>query len=257
MAYILVHDVGTTSCKSSIYELTGSLRLRSTGMCEYPLMSGAGGVAEQSEVDWWRGIKSATREALEKIELPGSAIKATAFSAQMQGLVLVDQSGTPVRRPMSYMDNRAHREIEQHLYQGIVKINRWNARKMARWLWITGAAAASVKDPIWKYLWVKGNEPEAFSATSAWLDVKDYLVLKATGRFTMGLDSANATFLFDTRPDKLCWHEGLASSFGIEREHLPEVVAGTDNVGPLTREAAFDLGLTQGIPVFGGGVTLP
>lgn len=37
---------------------------------------------------------------------------------------------------------------------------------------ITGAAPVSVKDPVWKYNWVKNNEPENFKRVYKWLDVK-------------------------------------------------------------------------------------
>ncbi len=253
MSYILVHDVGTTGSKSSVYHVSTKLKLCATAMREYSLHTAPGGIAEQSVDDWWQGITLGTREALEKANIKGCDITATAFSAQMQGLVLVDKKGTPVCPPMSYLDSRAHGEIKRYFYDGFIKIDKWNARKLIRWVWITGAAAASVKDPLWKYLWVRDHEPQLFKKVHAWLDVKDYLVLKATGRFTMGQDSANATFLFDSRPGKLEWHKGLIEEFGVSLAHLPEVVRGTDLVGGLTPQAAQELGLTAGIPVFAGG----
>jgi xylulokinase len=83
--------------------------------------------------------------------------------------------------------------------------------------------------------------------------VKDYLVLRCTGEFTMGYDSAHATFMFDTRSGKLGWHEGICRLFGVDMDHLPPVVQATDIVGHLTAQAADGLGLVRGIPVLGGG----
>jgi len=41
--------------------------------------------------------------------------------------------------------------------------------------------------------------------------------------------------------------------FGVKMDHLPKIVKGTDIVGGLTEDAAKQLGLKQGTPVFGGG----
>ncbi len=251
--YVLVHDVGTTSCKSCIYRLDGALELVDSAIAEYPLYVLPGGGAEQAPDDWWRAVCAATRTVLSRSRLAPADIKGMAYCAQMQGFVAVGHDGHALRNAMSYMDSRAHAQIARHLYTGPVRIGQWNARKLVRWLLLTGGAAASVKDPLWKYLWLRENEPEVFAAMEAWLDVKDYLVLRATGARTMGYDSAHATFLFDTRPGRLRWHPGLCRTFGVEMRHLPPVIHATDVAGRLTAAAADALGLAGGTPVFGGG----
>ena len=113
--------------------------------------------------------------------------------------------------------------------------------------------AATAKDPLWKYHWVKDNEPELFEKADKWLDVKDYLNLRCTGNAVMTQDSANITFIYDTRPGKLGWSRLLCSIFGVDMKHLPKVITSTEKVGGLTRQAASEMGLVEGIPVFGGG----
>lgn len=76
-------------------------------------------------------------------------IQGISFCAQMQGLVLVDEDGGPVRRAISYMDNRAQKEIKEGLARGI-QIDGMNLRKLVRSIMITGAVAAGAKDPVWK-----------------------------------------------------------------------------------------------------------
>ena len=41
--------------------------------------------------------------------------------------------------------------------------------------------------------------------------------------------------------------------YKVNPEHMPEIIDSTDLVGGLTQKAANDLGLVEGIPVFGGG----
>lgn len=251
--YVLVHDVGTTSVKSCVYRLDGSLSLAGSALEEYPLYVLPGGGAEQNPDEWWQALAATTRGALSSAGVAPREVRGMAFCAQMQGFVPVDRAGHALRNAMSYLDSRATEQIEKHLYRGPLRIGRWNAPRLLRWLAVTGGAAASVKDPLWKYLWLQENEPAVFRAMHAWLDVKDYLVLRSTGTLSMGYDSAHATFLFDTRPNKLRWHLGLCRTFGVDPRHLPPVVPATDIVGHLSARAARELGLAARTPVLGGG----
>ena len=88
-------------------------------------------------------------------------IDGISFCSQGQGLVLVDKNGKPVRRPMSYMDQRAREELKKGMAHG-VQIAGANVPVLIKSLLITGAVAASVKDPVWKYNWVKNHEPALF-----------------------------------------------------------------------------------------------
>lgn len=69
----------------------------------------------------------------------------------------------------------------------------------------------------------------------------------------MTYDSAHLTWVFDTRRNKLQWSESLCKTFDVNRDHLPPVIKSTDIIGGLTPQAAGQMGLEPGIPVFGGG----
>ncbi|HML20248.1 MAG TPA: FGGY-family carbohydrate kinase [Aggregatilinea sp.] len=250
---VLVHDVGTTGSKSCLYRLGERLELVGMALEEYPLYVLDNGGVEQDPDHWWAAICRGTRAVLEQAQVAPAAIQGVAFCAQMQGFIPVDENGTALHRAMSYMDSRGTAQYRRYMQDGPVKIERMNAVKLLASLRITGGASASVKDPVWKYLWLRDERPEIFRAMRYWMDVKDYLVARCTGRFTFGYDSAHATFLFDTRPGKLTWHEGLCRTYDVNPDHLPPVVWATDQVGGLTAQAAEALGLPEGVPVFGGG----
>ncbi|MFN8528825.1 MAG: FGGY-family carbohydrate kinase [Anaerolineae bacterium] len=250
---ILVHDVGTTSSKSCLYRLGDHLELVETALEEYPIYVLENGGVEQDPDQWWAAICRGTREVLEKAHVNPEAVKGMAFCAQMQGFIPVDAEGNALCRAMSYMDARGMAQRKRYLQDGLIKIEQMNAVKLLNALRITGGASASAKDPVWKYLWLRDEQPQVFQAMRYWMDVKDYLVMRSTGKFTFGYDSAHATFLFDTRPDKLTWHTGLCKTYDVNPDHLPPVVRATDAVGGLTPQAAEALGLSAGMPVFGGG----
>jgi len=106
---------------------------------------------------------------------------------------------------------------------------------------------------MWKYLWVKDHEPEVFAKTAYWLDVKEYLVGRCTGRAVMTRDSAFATLLYDTRPGHEGWSSKLCGLFGVDMAHLPEIIETDEAAGQLRTAQAEELGLSPGTPVFGGG----
>ncbi len=251
--YVIVHDVGTTANKTCLYKIGETLELVDAAIEEYSLAVLENGGVEQNPDDWWAAICKATQIVLASTTVAPAAIAGMAFCAQMQGFVPVDAQGQALRNAMSFMDNRATAQIERYLHNGLLKIEGMNAFKLLPWLLITGGAAASVKDPLWKYLWLKENEPEVYQAMDKWMDVKDYLVLRATGECSFGYDTAHATFLFDTRPGKLGWHAGLCRTYDVDMAHLPPVIHATDIAGKLTPAAAQELGLPEGLPVFGGG----
>ena len=170
----------------------------------------------------------------------------------MQGLVLVDENGKALRRPMSYMDQRAEKEFAECQTHGIT-VSGVNVLMLLKSLVRTRAASTSVKDPLWKYKWVRKHEPEVFKKVHKWLDVKEYLICRCTGRFIMTRDSAYSTFLYDSRPGKGCWSRELCKMYGVEFDHMPEIIECIDVAGPLSEEAAAELGLAPGCPVYGGG----
>lgn len=252
--YVITHDVGTTGNKSCIYRISERIDLVDSCLVEYPLYYTADGGVEQKADEWWSAICTATKTIIERSGIAPKQIKAMSFASQAQGSVFVDEEGRALRNPMSYMDGRSVDQISRYLNNGIIKINgKWNAITALNWLRIAGGMAATSKDPLWKYHWVKDNEPEVFKLVYKWLDVKDYLILRSTGKYGMTKDSAHLTFLYDTRPGKLGWHNGLCKKFHVNMEHLPTVIDSTDVVGHLLQGSAAEMGLIEGIPVFGGG----
>jgi len=193
-----------------------------------------------------------TREMRSKVNIPDTAVGGLSFCSQMQALVLVDNAGKALRPAMIYMDQRSGKDLRKWLKHGLT-LAGMNASLLLSSLRITGGVSASVKDQLWKDKWVERNEPEIFERIYKWLDVKEYVASRCTGEFLMTENSANATFLFDTRPGKLKWSDFLMRQFGVRREHLPPVIRSADTAGRLRRQAATELGLPEGLSVYGGG----
>lgn len=250
MAYVLAYDIGTTGVKTCLFELGERIALLASAQEGYGLYLLEGGGAEQDPEEWWQAMCHTTRELFKRTDVKPEQVAGVSFCSQMQALVLVDREGRPVRRAMSYMDQRAGAELKKGLAHG-PQIAGANVVKLLKCLRANGAVPSSVKDPVWKYKWVQSHEPSNFARADKWLDVKDYLLLRCTGRAVMTEDSAYATLLYDTKRGD--WSGELCRIFGVDMCHLPPIVQSTDQVGGLTDRAAAELGLAPGTPVFGGG----
>ncbi|MBI9102996.1 MAG: FGGY-family carbohydrate kinase [Spirochaetales bacterium] len=255
---ILAFDVGTTAMKTCLYSMGKQFRLEVSARAEYSLSILENGGAEQDPEEWFEAIVKTCREIFIGGEFSPESISGISFCSQMQGLVLVDRNGKALRPSMSYMDGRGREQKRAACYIPGTKIRGPAIEgippfKLLNSIAHTGIAPTSVKDPIWRYQWVRENEPEVFAHIYKWLDVKEYLIMKLTGRAVMTPDSACATFLYDNRPGRNCWSRSLCRQYRIDHSHMPEMIAGEDEAGPLQAGVAKILGLPGGIPVFGGG----
>ncbi|MBN2443478.1 MAG: FGGY-family carbohydrate kinase [Spirochaetales bacterium] len=250
--YIMAYDMGSTGCKTCLYKIGSQLELLDSALAPYELHSVGDGGLEQDPRDWWEAMTVSTKSIVSRSPSCKDQMSGVSFCAQMQGLVVVDKNVQPLRPAMSYLDQRAAKQKHDSVEHGI-QVAGVNIFKLLKSLFINGAAAASVKDPVWKYKWIEENEPDIFSKIYKWLDVKDYLIARATGKCTMTRDSAFATFLTRTCKGTISWSPGLLKMYGVKPEHMPGIINSTDRAGVLTEKSGEELGLPSGIPVFGGG----
>ncbi len=249
---IMAFDIGTTGVKTCLFAVEKTVELLGAAMEGYSLHTQPDGSAEQIPAEWWAAICNTSKKVVEKTGVDPKDIAGISFCSQMQGLVLVEKDGSPARNAMSYMDQRAKEELKEIMANGI-QIAGSNIFKLIPSLLITGAVAASVKDPVYKYKWVEKHEPNVFKKTHKWLDVKEYIICKMTDEFVMTQDSAFATLLYDIRDGKKCWSPTVCKLLGVDMNHLADIKKSTDKIGGLTEKAAAELGLCAGTAVFGGG----
>ena len=111
MAYILAYDVGTTGIKTSLFKIDKGIELLADQSEGYELYTFPDGGAEQHADEWWEAMCKSTKALFTSGTVGPEEIEGITVCSQMQGLVLVDEEGRPVRHPMSYMDQRASEEM--------------------------------------------------------------------------------------------------------------------------------------------------
>ena len=255
--YVITYDIGTTGIKTCLIEIDNEIKILSSATEGYKLYvddeTGVKGGSEQDADEWWSAMCVTTKEVFKKCKkVKKEQIEGISFCSAMQGLVLVDRDGKCIRRPMTYMDQRAREEIKKGIAHGF-QIAGAEVTKLLKYLKYTGAVSSSVKDPIWKYKWVEAHEPENFKKIYKWLDVKEYMILRCSGEFVMTNDSAFGTLLYDTRKGHEGWCKPICDMVGVNIEHMPPIKASTEKVGEVTKQAAEELGLAEGTAVYGGG----
>jgi xylulokinase len=247
---IIAADFGTSGVKVGL--MGRDLRVQAEVFRDYPVSYLANDAVEQNPEDWWKGFRAALKELRRKWPDEMKRAAALVFSAQMCGVTPVSADGTALRNTLIWMDKRSASLIRSKM-GGFPTVAGYGARRLATSIWLTnGAPSLNGMDPPGKMMWLRQNEPEVWNRTYKFLDVKDWLIYRATGVYATTADCANLTWMMNSRGGKPSWSPYLMRLFGLRIDQLPEIVAGTSSPGGLTAAAARDLGLDEGLPVVAG-----
>lgn len=232
----LAFDIGTTGTKAALIGQDG--RTIRSAYRDYETVTCDGRI-EQNAEDWWRAALEAAHKLL-AVE-SGEIITAITITGQMQDVILVDADSTPVRPVILYSDHRAQDEIVT-ITQAI------GAERLTQ---ITGneQTASSL---LAKLLWLKRHEPDSLSrARYLLVGAADFIVLKLTGVTVCDTTTASTTGLLDLDARQWLSDDLFAAMDLQEVPHLlPPVVDGGIQIGTLAAEAAVNMGLSVGTPVY-------
>ncbi|MAT98371.1 MAG: xylulose kinase [Anaerolineaceae bacterium] len=249
--FILAIDLDTSGPKVALVSPQGNVLDCEIGETDLIILPGGG--AEQDPEQWWQAIKETTRKLLEKGAVSTEKIVALGCTAQWSGTVAVDGNGRPLMNAIIWMDSRGAPYVHQ-ITNGPAKIEGYEVGKLIPWLRLTGGIPVrSGKDPIAHILFIKHQLPHIYQQTYKFLEPKDYLNLKLTGKFAASFDSITLHWLTDNRDiHNIHYNDQLIKLSTIDSEKLPDLKQAVDILGPLTPEAAQELGLPAGIPVVMG-----
>lgn len=235
---VLALDVGTGGTRVSAYDLDGSLLANAE--TEYATYYDRPGWAEQEPAAWWQAAQSALQHIVTLLP-DSSQIKAIGLTGQSPSIAPFDQNGHPLRRGMIYQDNRA-----------IVEAGEWSERLGgAEYVHRrTGhAPAAFYIGP--KVLWVRRYEPDVFARTAYWMQPRDFVAWKLSGRAATDWSHAGSTLLFDIATRT--WASDLFERLDIPSSQFPQALAPWTILDEILPAVAHDAGLPPGIPVVLGG----
>ncbi len=249
--YILAIDLGTSGPKVALVSAAGEVVDVAFEPVRLMLLEGGG--AEQDPDEWWGAITTAARRVLGSGKVAAGSVEAVCCTAQWSGTVAVDEDGRHLGNAIIWMDSRGAACVRR-LTGGLVKVAGYGLRKIVRWIRLTGGAPTrSGKDSIAHILWLMKERPEVYSRAYKFLEPKDYLNLRLTGRFAASYDSIALHWLTDNRDvSRVAYDPTLIAWSGIARDKLPELKRAVDLLGPVRPEVAAELGLAGDVQVVMG-----
>ncbi len=248
---VLAVDLGTSGPKVALVAVDGTV-LDSEYEPTTLVLTHDGGV-EQDPDDWWRAITTAATRMLDRGAAPPDAVVGVCCTAQWMGTVPVDGAGRHLMNALIWMDARGAEEIEA-VIGSRVAVQGYDLRKLRKWVTVAGGAPSrSGKDPGGHILWIEAHRPDVGRATAQYLEPKDYLNLRLTGRAVTTVDSIAGHWVTDNRDlARVDYDPELLALARLDRARLPDIIRSVDPVGPLLPDAASALGVPAGIPVIGG-----
>lgn len=248
---VLAVDLGTSGPKVAFVAPTGDV-VDTDYEPTRLILTDDGGV-EQDPDDWWRAITAATRRMVDRGAVAPDHVVGVCCTAQWLGTVAVDAAGRHLMNSLIWMDARGA-EYMPAVTGGAVTVQGYEPRKITRWIKVSGGAPGhSGKDPTAHILWIKHHRPQVYAATATFLEPKDYLNLRLTGRVSASFDSIASHWVTDNRDlAAVDYDEQLVTFSELERSMLPDLVRAVDVVGQLQADAAAELGLPAGIDVVAG-----
>jgi xylulokinase len=208
---------------------------------------------EQDPAAWWAAICTATRRLLHEADVAAAEVVGVAVTAQWSGTVAVDAAGQPLMNAIIWMDARGAQPMRR-VTGGFPSFAGYGVTKLWPWLRKTGGIPGlSGKDAIAHILFLQALHPEIYARTHKFLEPKDYLNLKLTGRCAATVESITLHWVTDNRDiHHVRYDDQLLRMVGVDREKLPDLMRSVDVLGPLTPAAAADLGLGTHVQVVGG-----
>jgi D-xylulose kinase len=224
--FVAALDLGTTGCRTFIFDLTGTIIARDYQEWEsyYPSPS----FVEQDANVWWESIKIAIENAIKKSGIDKTDIVSLSVTNQRETIVPVDKEGSPLHNALVWQDRRTIDQVEYIKSKiGIDKIYETTGLTIDPYFSAT------------KILWFKDEKPEIYQKTHKFLLVSDFIIYKLTGKYLTDFSNASRTMLFDI--NKLKYSDLIASELEIDLDKMPDTLESGVDIGEIeSEETLFD-----------------
>lgn len=226
--YLAGIDLGTTGCKSMIFDARGTIA--GSGYIEHDLIFTSQGVEQDAEL-WWENTKKALKEAIGAAGIDGGELAALGVSSQGIASVPVDREGKPLANALSWYDTRAGEEARE-------LAGFYGASRLFE---ITGRHPGSLFFP--QVLHIKRHQPELYERASYFLMAHDYLCYRLCGEAFTDYTMASGTLCFDTAGHE--WLEEIFDHFGVALSKFPRLKPFGGRAGRILPELARELGISK------------
>jgi xylulokinase len=226
--YVIGCDVGSQGTNAALYDADGTLV--AAAYEAYDVAFPHPTWAEQDPRAWTAALHATIARLVKQAPEGPGAIKGLSFGSQLDGMVVCDRNGQPLRPAMIWMDRRAEA-------QAAALAARMPREDFYRHV----GANLDSSHAVFKALWVRDEEPEVFARAAAFMPPGSYALREAAG--VLAVDWSNASSLALLDPRTRSWSPEVLDAVGIDPSALPELAPGTQPVGPVTPAFAEATGL--------------
>jgi xylulokinase len=226
--YVIGCDVGSQGTNAALYGADGELA--DSAYEAYDLSYPNPGWAEQDPDLWVGALERAVGRLVAGVAEGPSSIRGLSFGSQLDGMVVCDRSGRPLRPAMIWLDRRAEDQAAR-LAERLDPAAFYRA---------VGANLDS-SHAVFKALWVRDEEPEVWASAAQLMPPGSYALRAVSG--VLAVDPSNASSLALLDPRSRTWSEAALDATGVDPAMLPELLPATSVVGPVTSAFAAATGL--------------
>jgi xylulokinase len=231
--YVIGCDVGSQGTNAALYAEDG--RLAASRYELHDLLFPRPGWAEQDAGQWPKAVSAAVGALVQEVDDPGSIV-GLSFGSQLDGMVICDDGGRPLRPAMIWMDRRAEA-------QAAAMAERISPKEFYG---LCGANLDS-SHAVFKALWVRDEEPDVFHRAAHFMPPGAFVLRAVTGELAVDYSNASSLALLD--PRQRTWADRLLDLAGIDASRLPRLGPATEPVATVTKAFAEETGLHPGTVV--------
>ena len=203
-------DVGSQGTNAGLFAEDGTLL--ASHYEAHRLSFPAPGWAEQDPEEWVRAVTKAVGRLVQRAG-PGN-VAGLSFGTQLDGMVVCDGGGRPLRPALIWMDRRAEEQARS-------LAERISPEEFYR---LSGTNLDS-SHALFKAMWVRDREPDLFREAAWLLAPGAYVMLAVTG--DPRIDYSNASSLAVLDPRTRDWSAHLLDLVGLDAERLPRLAPAT------------------------------
>ncbi len=228
MSFYLAVDLGTTGCRSIVFDK--HFESVAAEYEEYSLITPKENYVEQDANVWWEITLRTAKKAIEKSGIDSQKIESISVSSQGITIVPVDDDFAPLYNALTWLDTRAEKETKQ------IEKDFSNEKIYS----LTGKPVSTAYT-LPKILWLRNNLSEIYNKAKKFLMPMDFLLAKFTGKCVTDYSMASGTLMYDIK--NFCWSREILDFYGIQEDKLPSLLASGTSLGVVLPSVAKKLGL--------------
>ncbi|NVJ59201.1 MAG: carbohydrate kinase [Gammaproteobacteria bacterium] len=235
---LLAIDCGTQSVRALVFDRNGNLLAKSQVALDNYFSDNPGWI-EQHGHFFWDSLCRVCQKLWQQKVISPSSICGVSVTTQRATVLYVDQKGEPLRPAITWMDQRRATIVPTlPLY------------------WRLVFKVAGVSDTVNEFMqdaeinWMRQHQPDVLSRAHKCLLLSGYFHFHLSGEFKDSIGAQVGYLPFDYKKQR--WaniNSWKSKACPIPKDLLPELVTVGETLGKVTKSAAQQTGLPEGLPI--------